>query len=378
MEAARSLRCLQLDPISVVARSHRLVLWSRLGPYDLAELDAVLWEERRLFEYWAHAASLVLTEDYPIHRLLMRRYPTDRYAHSRRMKAWVEENAALRRHILQRLRQDGPLRARDLEDRSQRSWSSDGWTNDRNVDRMLDYLWTKGRIVVAGRPGGQKLWDLAERWLPEWTPRERLTEQEIVRRATELSVRGLGVARPAHVQEHFTRWRYGGLPGALTALQRRGRIHPVRIADGDAFWPGPWYVHDDVLPLLDRLEDGGWEPRTVLLSPFDNLICDRARTELMFGFHFRMEIYVPKVQRRYGYYVMPILHGDRLIGRLDPVMDRNGGRLVINAIHVEPGAPLTAATGRAVGAAAEDLATFLGADRVDYRAMPDRWRPVLA
>jgi len=162
MGLVHDLGCLQLDPINVVARSHLLVLWSRLGRFDPADLDALLWEERRLFEYWAHQASIVLTEDYPIHHLLMRRYPTDRYAHSRRTKAWLRENGGLRRYVLAHLRRSGPLMLRDFEDRSRTGWISGGWTTGRNVERMLDVLWIQGRVAVAGRNGIQKLWDLAD------------------------------------------------------------------------------------------------------------------------------------------------------------------------------------------------------------------------
>ena len=173
MEVAGDLASLQLDPINVVARSHRLVLWSRLGGYDPADLEALLWRERRLFEYWTHAAAIVCTGDYPIHSLLMRRYPSDRYAHNRRLRTWLAANQALRRSILRQLRADGPLPTRALEDRSDTAWQSSGWTAGRNVDRMLDVLWTQGRIMVAGRHGQQRVWDLSERWLPPWAPTRR-------------------------------------------------------------------------------------------------------------------------------------------------------------------------------------------------------------
>src|SRR5207253_2015411 len=149
------------------------------------------------------------------------------------------------------------------------------------------------------------------------------------------------------------RGRYPGLDGALAELEAEGRIVRVRIAGEGRAWPGVWYVHADDLPLLDRLAAGEWQPRTTLLSPLDNLICDRARTEALFDFAFRMEIYVPRDQRRYGYYVLPILHGDRLIGRIDPAMDRAHGRLTINAVHAEPDAPPDA--GPAVAGAIAEL-----------------------
>ena len=373
MAAVTDLASLQLDPISVVARSHLLVLWSRLGPYDPADVEALLWRERRLFEYWTHAAAIVCIEDLPIHSLLMRRYPSDRYAHNRRLRDWLAANQGLRRSILRQLRASGPLPTRDLEDRAQTSWESSGWTAGRNVDRMLDVLWTQGRVMVAGRQGQQRVWDLAERWLPPWAPTRRPPERAVVRLAVQRSLRALGVATARDIDRHFTAGRYPGLTAVLAGLERDGRVERVRVADDGTEWPGPWYVHADDLPMLERLEAGDWRPRTTLLSPFDNLIIDRERTQRLFGFRFRMEIYVPRAARRYGYYVLPVLHGDRLIGRVDPAMDRRRGRLVVNAVHAEPDAP--AAAGPAVAAALEDLAAFLGADRVELRQPPpERWR----
>jgi uncharacterized protein len=374
MSVAADLGGLQLDPISVVARSHQLVLWSRLGRYDRGDLEGLLWRERRLFEYWTHAAAIVCTEDYPIHSLLMRRYPSARYA---RMRAWLAENQALRRSILGQLRAGGPLPTRALEDRSQTAWRSSGWTAGRNVDRMLDALWTQGRIMVAGRQGQQRVWDLAERWLPAWAPTRRPPEREVVRLAAQRSLQALGVATARDIDRHFTAGRYPGLAAVLAGLERAGQVERVRLADDGRELPGPWYVHADDLPLLERLEAGDWRPRTTLLSPFDNLIINRERTERLFGFHYRMEIYVPKAARRFGYYVLPVLHGDRLIGRVDPAMDRASGRLVVNAVHAEPDA--AAAAGPAVAAAIGELAAFLGAGGVELRRPPPApWRRAFA
>jgi uncharacterized protein len=373
MGAATDLASLQLDPISVVARSHQLVLWSRLGRYDLADLDALLWRDRRLFEYWSTAAAIVCTEDYPIHSLLMRRYPSDRYAASRRLRAWLADNQALRRSILRQLRVGGPLPSRALEDRAETAWQSSGWTTGRNVERMLDVLWTQGRIMVAGRQGQQRVWDLAERCLPSWAPTRRPPEREVVRRSAQRALRALGVATARDIDRSFTAGRYPGLTSVLAALQRSGQIEQVRLAANGSDPPGPWYVHADDLPLLDRLQTGDWQPRTTLLSPFDNLLIDRERTERVFGFHFRMEIYVPRAARRYGYYVLPVLHGDQLVGRVDPALDRATGRLVVHAIHPEPDAPASA--GPAVATALQELATFLGATGVDLRQPPPPvWR----
>ncbi|MGN6674904.1 MAG: DNA glycosylase AlkZ-like family protein, partial [Thermomicrobiales bacterium] len=145
-------------------------------------------------------------------------------------------------------------------------------------------------------------------------------------------------------------------------------------------WAGDWYVAAADLPLLDALAGGdtAWEPRTTLLSPFDNLICDRKRTALLFDFDYRIEIYTPKEKRRWGYYVLPILHGDRLIGRIDPTMNRARAILTINAVHAESGAPADRTTARAIARAITDLATFLGARDIAYAGpVPAAWRTAL-
>ena len=374
----RDLGCVQLDPISAVARSHLLVLWSRVGAYDMGELDRLLWEERSLFEYWAHAASIVLTEDYPIHNVMMRRYPSGETGWSRRVRDWIEQNRELRDHILEEIRKNGPMQSKQFEDKTLEEWYSTGWTGGRNVSQMLDFLWTQGKLMVAGRVGGQRLWDLAERCLPEWTPHEELDRHEAVRRAAQKSLRALGVANPRDITQHYTRGRYPGLEKALAELEAEGRIEHVRIEEDHKVWPGAWYVHADDLPLLERLAAGEWHPRTTLLSPFDNLVCDRARSEKLFDFEFRIEIYVPKAQRKYGYYVLPILHGDRMIGRVDPSMDRKQKRLNINAVYAEPGAPMDAETGQAVAGAIESLGEFLGAKEIAYgERVPGGWQGAL-
>jgi uncharacterized protein YcaQ len=181
------------------------------------------------------------------------------------------------------------------------------------------------------------------------------------------------VATARDIDRHFTAYRYPGLATVLASLERSRRIERVRLAADGAERNGPWYVHAEDLPLLERLEAGDWRPRTTLLSPFDNLIINRERTERLFGFRFRLEIYVPKAARQYGYYVLPVLHGDRLVGRVDPALDRKRGRLVVHAVHAEPDAPASA--GPAVAAALRELAAFLGADGVDLgRPPPGVWR----
>ena len=376
LDVVRDLGCLQLDPISAVARSHQLVVRSRVGNYDLASLDQLLWTDRSLFEYWAHMASIVLTEDYPIHNLLMRTYlrGEPQTAWRQRTLQWLTANQKLQRAIMQELKRHGPLPSRVFENKDEESdgWYSSGWTSGRDVSQMLDYLWTTGKIMVAGRSGIQKLWDLSERCLPDWAPRQKLSEKEVVRRATQKALRALGVATPQHITQHFTRRRYPHLAETLHALHTKGIIERIHVTDEK----GEWYIHAEDMPLLDRIEANEFVfERTTLLSPFDNLICDRARTRQIFNFDFTIEIYVPAHKRQYGYYVLPILHGDRLIGRIDPKFDREHNRLHIHAVHAEKDAPRNRKAGRAIRGAIEDLAAFLGATDIHYtHLVPSGWQ----
>jgi uncharacterized protein len=373
LETCRALRCLQLDPTAVVARSHLLVLFSRHGAFDERQLEKLAYEQRVLFEYWAHEASLVLTEDLPLHRWEMRTWPRESGSvWLRRMLAWWENEADFRAYVLERLGAQGPLRARDFEDRTTAPWVSEGWTSGRSVARMLDLMWIKGQVGISRRDGGQRVWDLMERCLPPDAPDGELPEPEMTRRTAALAVKALGVARPVHIRAHFTRGRYPGLPEALKTLERDGVLQRVGVEGlGD-----DWWVHAEDLEFLE--DPSGFRPRTVLLSPFDNLLCDRARTEKLFGFEHRLEIYTPKAKRRWGYFVLPVLDGDRLVARCDVALDRTANRLVVNAVHAEPRVPRGKRLPQAIRRELARLASWRGATALEVRAAPDAWLPVLA
>jgi uncharacterized protein YcaQ len=378
MNTFRALGCVQIDPIRAVERSQLLVLWSRLGQLDLTQLDKLMWEERQLFEYWAHAASIVMTEDFPIYWRRMRDWAARDGSWNKRAIKWVEENQELQEYILTELEENGPLPSKAFHDKSNARWQSGGWTNGQTSRLMLEYLWEQGHILVSHRKGLTKYWDLRERCLPEWTPRDDLSWEETVFRAAQKSLLALGVARPAHIKNHFTRGNYPELDKALNQFVKEGLVEQVQIVDESEIWPGVWYIHRDRIPFLNRIEQGIWEPRTALLSPFDNLICHRERTEELFDFHFRIEIYVPKVKRQYGYYVLPILYRDKLIGRIDPKMDRKKNQLIVNAIYAEVDAPVTRSSGLAVANVIEDLAGFLGAEEIEMGGIiPEGWRSAL-
>ena len=367
------ITCLQLDPINVVARTQLLVPFSRLGPYDPAHLDALLWEDRALFEYWAHAASIVLADDYPLFRPHMHEREVAGGVWRQRVRDWQEANRSFQQSLLGELAQRGPLYAEEIESRATVPWPyPSSWGSGNDVVIMLEILWLRGYVTVTARQGNgyglKKRWGLMEHQVGDRVHTPPADRHALVRRAVERSLLALGPARLRDVKHYFTRHNYPGLAQALAELLAEEVTVPVVIRDDGGDWPGPWYLHRDLLPELERARRSEWRPQTVLLSPFDNLIADRDRTERLFDFFYRIEIYTPAAKRRYGYYVMPILHGEWIIGRVDPKMNRQTGRLQINAVHLEPGIALDGDTRAAVEKAIDNLASFLGAAAVEHTA----------
>ncbi|HSL63536.1 MAG TPA: crosslink repair DNA glycosylase YcaQ family protein [Gaiellaceae bacterium] len=281
LDLVRRLGFLQMDPISTVAPPQHLVPFSRLGPFDVAELDRLLWEERALFEW---NAFIWPAEDLPLVRARMRRW-------RRTANAWVRDflqaNARFRRYVLRELERHGPMLSRDLKADLLPESDPHRWWGTRQVRLMLELLQKQGDVAVAGRSGRQRLWDLAERVYPET---ETVPWREAERLIAERRRRSLGV------------WLERG----------ELRAHPEVLDD----------------PVPDRL---------AFLSPFDRLVHDRARAEALWGFRYRLEMYVPKAKRTYGYYVLPILRGERIVGRIDVERDRDADGLRVNRVWWEDG-----------------------------------------
>jgi uncharacterized protein YcaQ len=362
LEVVGELGAVQMDPTRAVARTEHLVLFSRLGRrFRVAELERLLWDQRSLFEFRAH---IVPTSDYAIHREVMRRYPGGEGSRHAYVRDWLHANRSFRRYVLRELRTRGPLRTRELEDRTLDGWRTGGWNDDgKFTGMMLEILWAKGEVMIVGRDGQQRIWDLAERRLPVDEP--RLPAAQVARRLMDRQLRARGVARRRDLGVGMSGDRVPGEQRAFDAMLRQGLAIPVRV-DGVK---GDWYVHADLL-------NAPFRGRTVLLSPFDDLIQDRARTEAMFGFRYRIEIYVPKAKRQFGYFVLPILHGDRLIGRVDPAFDRAAGELRVNGVWAEPGT--SADAGAAVATAIAELGAWLGAREISFGStMPSMWRRAL-
>jgi uncharacterized protein YcaQ len=368
-EVARSIGCLQLDPVSVVARSPLLVLRARMRGGSRASheraLERAAYRDRELFEYWCHEASLCHVDDLAIHRWAMGSY-LDRLTPARvHQREWLDANADFAGEIVAALAAEGPLPAAELEDSAAHPWVRGHWTDEvssrQTIARMLDMLWTVGRIGVADRRGPGRRWDVLERCVPagelDRADAEQLHAGAAVRAAALRAVGLLGVARVPHINAHFIRGSYPNLGGhgrgVLGRLEADGALARVGVAG----LRGEWWALPEALETAAELEPGR---RTVALSPFDNLICDRARTAELFDFDHRLEIYVPPAKRRWGYYVLPLLHGERLVARADLRVDRGANPVVLRvlSLHPEPGRRAPGAVHRAL----TSLAGWLGAE----------------
>lgn len=339
LDVVRRSGALQLDPTARVAPNHVLAVWSRLGRHDEAGLRRLI-AQRKLHEFDAYifpAGSLAL--QVAARRLIL----ASKGTWSERIVRWLQLNRAFLQYIVRELERRGPLPSDALEDRAKVSWPpppakpSSGWNSERNKTMALEFLQWQGRVMVFGRAGAKRLWDLAERVAPDL---ERIDPGQVTRLIAEQRVRSFGIVRPGSL-----RYWYQQLPD-LTGIGERVQVEGLR---------GEWIVRRDLL------RDAEIPPRCRLLSPFDRLIHDRERARDLFGFDFTMEIYVPKHLRKYGYFVMPVLDGERIVARVDPELDRAAKTLRVNAIHPEPGAKVRKA---ALRESLQSLADAIGATRV--------------
>jgi len=343
-ETIRRLSCVQLDSISTVERSHRIAISSRVGAYESGAVDRLLGQGR-VFEYWAHEACLIPVEDWPL-------YASARERGGRRWYGDVERtHPHLADEILAEIRARGPLGSRHFEGATEGGmWS---W---KPAKAMLERLWNHGRLVVSGRQGFQRLYDLPERVLPQTVlDAPAPTEPERLRTLALAAVRARGALTDAGIVEH---WRLRGgaarIRTAVDGLVEDGLVERVRVDDGGA---------PVVVPAGAEL-DRPAPSASVLLSPFDNLLWDRAFARRVLGFDHLIEVYKPEPQRVYGYYVLPLLWRDRIVGRADLKSQRAEGALVVKAIHRESGVRASRALEDAFDRALDKLRASIGLDRV--------------
>jgi uncharacterized protein YcaQ len=341
LEVVSHLTFLQLDPTAAIAPSADMVAWTRLGDaYRPEQLTQALQRDRSLYEVRALVRPMA---DLGLHLAAMAAWP---FAHEPqrywsvpgpRAHRWLEENDAFRRDVLDLLRSAGPLTSRAVPDTSAVPWESRGWTGNRNVTQMLEFLNARGEVAIAGRVGRERLWDLAERVYP---PAEVVPLAEARRSLAVRRMRALGIARPEVVGAGGER-RYEEVEG-----------EPAGVEGTE----GSWVVDPAALGR-------DFEGRTALLSPFDRLVHDSVRAEELFDFEYTLEMYKPAAKRRWGYFALPILHDDRLVGKLDAIADRKASRLRVHAIHED--VPFTRAMTKAVHAELENLAAWLGLGEVE-------------
>jgi uncharacterized protein YcaQ len=332
LTVVQRLTLLQIDPTAAIAPSADLVAWSRLGSaYQPAHLQHALEQDRTLFE---HNALIRPMSDVGLYLAGAADWPS--YQSTR---TWLRDNDRFRRDVLDLLGSSGPLASRDIPDTCVVPWASTGWTNNRNVTQMLEFLMMRGEVAITGRVGRERIWDLAERVYPADVVVPSVDQADRLKNERRLA--SLGIARekgrampmePIHVGE-------AGEPAVVEGTRGEWRVDPAQLG-------------------------ADFEGRTALLSPFDRLIHDRARTQELFDFEYTLEMYKPAAKRRWGYFALPVLHDDRLIGKVDAAADRKAGVLQVNAIHED--VKFTRAMTKAVQSELDDLASWLGLSGV-YR-----------
>lgn len=354
------LGCVQLDTISVISRSHETVAFSRLGPYDPKLWEALYEPEHAITEYWAHAAAIIPLDSLHLFRPHMENVQA-------RLLETDSDQQPIREAVLNRIRSEGPMASRHFEAPEGTKGAAWDWYGRKPEREALADLWSEGRLILRRREKFQRIFDVPERLLPELWKREICEDDRLMTLARQ-ALSALGVATVPWLSDYF---RTGGrshltrpiATEALRNLASQGEAIPVEIQGLSE----PAWMSRNLIPSLENLRQRrGWPTKTVLLSPFDNLIWFRPRTEQLWDFHYRLECYTPATRRVFGYYSLPILYRGRLVGRLDPSFDRKQRLLTIKTFHWEASARPNEAMSQAVSRAIGELCVFLGAE-------PDRW-----
>lgn len=319
----RELSLLQIDTINIVARAPYFALFSRLGNYNKAWLDESL-AEKSIFEYWAHAASFLPIEDYPYHRRMM--IEKLRLPH---YFSWYERNKTATDELLDYIRNNGAVRSADFERKDGKKGTWWDWKFEKDA---LEFWFCAGELMISRREKFQRVYDLRERVKEGWNDDDVPTLDETVRHFVAQTVRALGIAKREWVADYF-RLMKKPVEKAIAELLADGTLVEVSVES----WPEPALMLKKSLPLLDSRKHNLTPTLTTLLTPFDSLIFDRKRTKQLFDFDFSIECYLPPAKRKYGYYLMPILHRGRLVGRADVKAHRQQGVFEVKGLFWEPG-----------------------------------------
>ena len=350
----------QLDSINVVERAHHLTLASRLDGYRHEHLSRLLERDRKLFEHWTHDASAVPTKWFAHWKP---RFESSRTRILDKSSWWRErmgdEYDRVVEHVRERIEREGPLRSQDFE--HERGYGAAGWWEWKPQKAALEFLWRTGELTVARREGFQKVYDLTERVLPEQHAAPRPTEAEHVEWACSTALERLVVATPKELSEFWDAIEIESAKSWCERAARAGRVTPVMVESLDGSKPRAAYALNDWRRRLSKLPAP--PARTRLLSPFDPVLRDRARARRLFGFDYRFEAFVPGPKRVHGYYVLPVLEGDRLVARLDPKFERREGVLKVRRVYWEPNVRVTRQRLKGLERALARLASFIGAEK---------------
>ena len=355
-EIIRRMGVLQIDSISVVARSPYLVLWSRLGSYEPRWLDELL-AEGALFEYWSHAACFIPIQDYGLYRRLM-------IEGGEKTRTWMQAHHEEIEHVMDRISEKGPVRAAEF---ARTDGKAGGWWEWKPEKRALEHLFAAGELMITRRENFHRVYDLRERVLakalPDWEDALAPNEQEVRRALALKAVRALGVASARWVPDYF-RTPKKGVARLLEELADEGELVHAGIEGLDE----PAYIHPDNAGPAEKILSGGLRSSvTTLLSPFDPVVWDRARALELFDFEYKIEVYTPAARRRYGYYSLPILHNGALVGRLDAKAHRKQGLFEVKALHLESGVPVSQDLTAGIAGALRDCAGWHATPEIAVR-----------
>ena len=366
LDAIRRMGMLQIDTISVVARSPYFVLWSRLGDYPSEWLDAAL-ASGKLFEYWAHEACFIPREDYGLYRHRMLDPGAMGWKYS---VNWMRERAGEVAALLAHIRTHGPVRSSDFE---RSDGKAGGWWEWKPEKRSLEVLFTSGALMIARRHNFQRVYDLAERVLPGWDDAQAPSQLEVQRSFALRAVKALGLARASWIPDYHRTRRPHVDPSQLADL---GLLLRARVTG----WSDPVYIHPDHLELAHQAARGALAPTlTTILSPFDPVVWDRRRALELFDFDYRLECYTPAAKRRYGYFTLPVLRRGALVARIDAKAHRRTGVFEVKAVFFEAGVRVSDACLRDLAGAVLRCARWHGCPQVRVnRTEPEQYSERLA
>ena len=358
-ETVEQLGCVQIDSINVVERAHYLTLWARLGHYQKKHLEELAYRDRKLFEYWAHGNSYIPTTHYRYFTKDMKEREKELLP---RLKKRTGKGKELVETVLKRIKTEGPLASKDFDTPRR---GQGGWWNRKEEKIAMDYLFNAGILMVSHRENFQRYYDLTENILPSNTDLSPPTDEERAWFFIEGTLRALGAIQPREAREYYQSWcvKTGKTAKQIEAmLVARGEVVAVEVEGAQ----GPYYCLEGDASRLEELEDDfGFEDVNMLVY-FDNYMWLRNRVRFLHGFEPKLEVYIPRERRMYGYYHLPILYGDRLVARVEPKMDRAEGKLLVKGYWTEPGFKETEDYQDKLQKKLEAFASFHGAHEVEW------------